>query len=1287
MAKKISFDYLIFFIFISQFLLIKSQGENPIPEPNVDTDSDSGSGSGTSENQVRSTILDIKTIYNNNIRSNLISINNDGGFSTIYDNYYYQCSTVDKQEGLLNGDIRLPQLKLSNTCLNHLKDKYHNQTIIISKIFRKKQLQKNTEAGITDLTDIMYYEFFSVNEESVTTIDIKTECTDPVYYYLPIYSSDNTLKNKFISVSGQNPDDELEKLRNYDIFDPDSKIYKDICATITFSVASENIIDQDSFENYDITLNGRRNYYFPGNTALCPQNFEYLGVDKNTFSSICKTSLTLYSNSEPYTLHDNYFSFGEQDIEKFKSKNKDIYFSMGVLKCIKLPFTKKGFKENYGSYFMLIIMFIILASYLILILTGKYHLLSVLELLYNSNIKSMNYIKNANAQINNSNNQVIPYDIKSNNLGTSHQTMISNGQLLSNALVGNNYIYNPNNDQVSISKKSNNTNNLKKKENKKEKGKENIMSNVDEQENDFESEKGNDEKDKTNIYNDSNNNVNVLNVKNKNKDKKKNTEQKNDKISKKEEEDEEEEDEDEDDDGNEEDESNRSYNNHNKDKKANKKSNPPKKKNGNGGDEDEDYEEGENGKKDKKRKSKNPIEISLNVKDLRDMMFKDQMPKSENTKLSQKEKAKSKSKQKKNNNNNNNYKNGNGNNNYNNNFPQNGYPFPPFFPPMGMMPYGMPPYPFQNNGANPQNFDETHNLKRELEYQKELNERRDREMRREREDMQERERERQRQRDYDLDRERRLRDMERMYGNQGMELGMERFEQIYKKNKGVKRGSALWNDDSQDILMKEREKFSQEQDKFNKIKEKLEAEIEKKNEENEKIQKDLNLIKEEQKVKQVEYEKQLLKTNQDLKEQFEKEKKEIIDAKNREIQILREDKDREIQRLKEDKDREIDLIKQDMQKEIKKKDEKIKKKEKVIEKQKNETKELKKDLTTNGTFYTNNIQSTLRQNNLDFNSGFIKREEKIESPQVVVSINSIFTDQELNAMDFEESCQFDKRNLCQVYLSFINRKQPLFFFFNYNSSSSGISVFQINYQSIRFIIICIDFMIYMFLYCTFFGTKSISYIYLRKYNFRRMCILGIIISPFCLIFRSIIHHFVYDPMNKKIAEIKMRCYTNFSVGKKKEELKVNEFKEFWDSDGNEEKNKEVMEKKEELDDIQEIENDENLPEEEKIRRKEKYEKRRLKLLIKEVIALFQKKILISFCIMIFVMLFEWIYISTFCAVYKNSQLKFFVSILVCYGFSNLIPFVYCLVPTILKQDAVRDEARYSFFLAKVFQII
>ena len=73
--------------------------------------------------------------------------------------------------------------------------------------------------------------------------------------------------------------------------------------------------------------------------------------------------------------------------------------------------------------------------------------------------------------------------------------------------------------------------------------------------------------------------------------------------------------------------------------------------------------------------------------------------------------------------------------------------------------------------------------------------------------------------------------------------------------------------------------------------------------------------------------------------------------------------------------------------------------------------------------------------------------------------------------------------------------------------------------------------------------------------------------------------------------------------------------------------------------------------------------------------------------MIFVLFFEWTYVSTFCAVYKNSQLKFFVSIIVCYGFANLIPFVYCLAPTILKPDAVSDESRFSFVLGNVFQLI
>ena len=58
--------------------------------------------------------------------------------------------------------------------------------------------------------------------------------------YLPLYLSDS-IKNKILSISGQNPDSDLEDLKDYDIFDPESKFYNDICNPITFSVSSEDV--------------------------------------------------------------------------------------------------------------------------------------------------------------------------------------------------------------------------------------------------------------------------------------------------------------------------------------------------------------------------------------------------------------------------------------------------------------------------------------------------------------------------------------------------------------------------------------------------------------------------------------------------------------------------------------------------------------------------------------------------------------------------------------------------------------------------------------------------------------------------------------------------------------------------------------------------------------------------------------------------------------------------------------------------------------------------------------
>ena len=1245
--------------------------------------------------QTSVTLSSIKTNINNNIntltKADLSAKGGSYAFSNDGTKYCGQISFIGNQVNEIN-NFKFPQVNVTDDCKTKILEKYKAADIVIAKIFKIHDFAANSnnyKAGIESIIDVIYYQFFPFingKADNNQPIDISSVCSEKVVIFSPLYIEE-TLKNKFVAVSGQNPKTDIKHLRNYDIFDPDSKIYKDICYPITYSLASENIIEkEDSFKNYDISLYQRKIYYFPGNLMLCPEGYTYLGTDKDTVSPMCECDFnSKYKLSDNFvTEHNTYLSF-EFDEEKFNKTKKDNYLSIETFKCIKLPFTKTGFKNNFGSIFILVIIVIVLLSYLILVISGKHHMLSVLELLYNSNIKSMNYIKNAgNANANNLQNP-LPYDTRSNNyLLSSQRGIVNNGLLMSSLLTGNNYlngkndnkkaktikvgksknasknnvqVYNPN--AIDINKSKNEKSDIidddeeKEKENDKDKtdvgnsksnDKNDIIVNNEEKKDNEEKEKekeeekskeeeeeeedGDEEEEKEEDNKDNNKEEEKNNDKEKEEDDEKEEEKNDDKEKEndgKKEKDDEEEDEDEDDEEGEEEEDEDN-------KKANppKKSyikflirpHPPKKKSSNGGNDNDEYE-----KKNKKKKAKSPIEIALNVKDLREMMFKNQP-----------QQARS---------------NDNGNNGQSNmpNMPPNGLGYNPYN--MGFMP--PPPFPFNEDAIRKEY--ENKAKQRELEFQKEIAEQKEKERRREMDNMYERERQRERDLYYDRRRDDDYRD----------------------------RG---YNRRREEDLYREKERLNQQNQEVQKMKESLQKEYEEKHlkdkEKDLELQKELSKAKDLIKGKEIDFEKELLKQKQALKEQHEKESKEIIEKKDKELQLLKEEKDREIQRLKEDKDREMKILKEDLGRDKKQQEEKLKKKEKEFKKEKQKLKELQKGMTTNSFF----MNGTMQQQMIDLNNTLNKYNEKIETPQIVVPIDSIFTDEELNSMNFSDSFMYDKRTLCQIYTSFINRKQPLFFLFNYNSSSSNsVSTFQINYNSIKYIMFCVELMIYLFFYATFFGSKSVTYILKKQFTFRKRCIFAIILSPFCMIAKSVIHYFVYDNINKKIAEIKMRCYTNFLVGKKKEDEKVNDFKEFWESDVEDKKeDKEAKEKKEEDADLQEIEND-NIPEDEKIRRKDKYEKKKLKTLIKDLIALFKKKIWVSFIVMILVMFIEWYYISAFCAVYKNTQLNFFVNILISYIFSNIIPFVYCLIPTIFRQNAVKEQSEISFYIYKVFQII
>ena len=583
-----------------------------------------------------------------------------GTYKTVND-YTIQISFIGNQSYTNLNGLKFPQVNVTQDCINSIKQKYTDASdIIVVKIFREYELDINTPnyiAGITKLTDVIYYQFFPfINKEIVTSqqIDISSVCGEDVVIFGPLYI-DEFLKNKFVAVAGQNPTSNYKNLRDYDIFDPNAKIYKDICYPITFSYASESIITKDSFKNYDISLEQRRKYYFPGNLKLCPEDCSYLGTDKDTVSTMCQCEFIKYSSE--ITLHNEYTDF-VYDEKKFNKTKRDNYFTMESFKCIKLPFTKSGFKGNYGSIFMIAIICIVALCYLILIISGKYHLLSVLEMLYNSNIKSMNYIKNPNnvQNIASTNNLQIPYDARSNNMLLSNNRGIAtNGLLMSNILSGNSYINSMNNfnnntyNKINVGRSPNTnrnngvqivSNNFN--QNMATKEKNNLINPNEIQENDYESEG----KDKTDIQSMSKIEFNNTNAK---------TADKNDKINnqlKKENNDISDEEISSVDknkfNNNSNNFNNMQNNNNNKsdgeenseDDENDNKANPPKKKqgankqkskpngknedtkNGNENEKSKEKEENDTKRTKKKRKSKTPIEIALNVKELRDIMQK-----------------------------------------------------------------------------------------------------------------------------------------------------------------------------------------------------------------------------------------------------------------------------------------------------------------------------------------------------------------------------------------------------------------------------------------------------------------------------------------------------------------------------------------------------------------------------------------------------------------------------------------------------------------------------------------
>ena len=251
-----------------------------------------------------------KDIMEGNITDILKNQEEDLVFQT--EDTTYQVTTTDNQNN--NEYKNISTVKLGD-CEDRLKNIYGinaNQSLIIFKI-------DYYSPGL--LIPIIGYEIF--HPENKSKLDL------------------NYCKDILIELNIPVTIDE-ENLFKYD---PNSEYYKDECIPST----SEN--------GTDIILNDRQNEYNTNNLSLCQNNCTFSGYDTETKKAICdceiKTKINLISEiiDDKNILSANNFT-----------SNDDSSSNVITMKCIYTLFTKKGLKNNIGSYILILNIAIFLVS-------------------------------------------------------------------------------------------------------------------------------------------------------------------------------------------------------------------------------------------------------------------------------------------------------------------------------------------------------------------------------------------------------------------------------------------------------------------------------------------------------------------------------------------------------------------------------------------------------------------------------------------------------------------------------------------------------------------------------------------------------------------------------------------------------------------------------------------------------------------------------------------------------------------------------------------------------------
>ena len=241
-----------------------------------------------------------------------------------------------------------------------------------------------------------------------------------------------------------------------------------------------------------------------------------------------------------------------------------------------------------------------------------------------------------------------------------------------------------------------------------------------------------------------------------------------------------------------------------------------------------------------------------------------------------------------------------------------------------------------------------------------------------------------------------------------------------------------------------------------------------------------------------------------------------------------------------------------------------------------------------------------------------KKNKKIKTNKIVE-----FVDYEINSFTYKEALIYDKRTICEYYISLIKTKHPIIFAF---------CLFKdFNILIIKICIFFLSFTICFGINGFFFNNTIIHQIYLNEGKYELACVFPRIFLSF------VISHIIslvvktFSLTERQLLEISKQ--TNFTSANK---------------------------------------------------------------IAKKIKKYFCMKYIIFYLLSFLFLILLWYYLSSFCAVYQNSQVFLIINTIISFGLSLLYPFVINIIPVIFRIYSLKDPKgnKECFFkVSKFFQFI